>query len=422
MSGKKLLILAAAAVVLVLLAVVQRRFFNRTSVEPAGPSYLIEGFDPDSIDSIVIGVGAEAVTIKRGAKGFVVVNKDGYPARAEQINELLGSCMDIRTEELYTDDAANHEDLEITEEKADSVVKFLQADSSVLTGVVIGKAREDGTGTYVRLVSSDKVYLSSKRPWIKDKALDYIEQELISLERERIEWVTVDSNDGKYTLKASEKSEKIVLEDVPAGKQLKTSDGESVFTALTSLRFDDVNKASEGLNFVQEYACKLTDSTVYRLKLAEKDDKTYATCRAVFTDKSPVMKEKGVEFEEELKKKEAKLLARDKAMNFSARHKGWVYEIADWKAKNLTKKLSELLEERTEEPEKTADPNAVKADESAPPKPKEAESVEEKAAGLSSEPDDPEEPEADKAREPNEVEAAEPEATKPTEPNAVKAG
>lgn len=413
MSGKKLLILAVAAVVLVLLAVVQRRFLNRTPVEPSGPSYLIEGFDPDNIDSIVIGVGAEAVTIKRGTKGFVVVNKDGYPARAEQINELLGVCLDIRAEELYTDDAANHEDLEITEEKADSVVKFLQSDSTALTGVVIGKAREDGTGTYVRLVSSDKVYLSPKRPWIKDKALDYIEQELITLERERIEWVTVDSNDGKYTLKAAEDGEKLMLEDVPAGqslggKQLKTSDGESVFTALTSLRFDDVNKASEGLNFVQEYACKLKDSTVYRLKLAEKDDKTYATCRAVFTDKSPVMKEKGVESEEELKKKEAKLLARDKAMNFSARHKGWVYEIADWKAKNLTKKLSDLLEDKPkpEEPEKTADPNAVEANESVPPKPKEPEAVEKKAAGLSSEPNDSEEPEA----------------TKPTEPNAVKAG
>jgi hypothetical protein len=86
---------------------------------------------------------------------------------------------------------------------------------------------------------------------------------------------------------------------------------------------------------------------------------------AEFTDKTPVEKasiDQGgeVESEEELKKKEAKLLARDNAAEFTAKHNGWLYEIAEWKAKNLTKKLEDLLEdEEKSEEDAAADPNSV---------------------------------------------------------------
>jgi len=57
------------------------------------------------------------------------------------------------------------------------------------------------------------------------------------------------------------------------------------------------------------------------------------------------------------------LLARDEAKEFAARHQGWVYEIPDWKAKQMTKPLSELLEDQAKPKEKAAEPNAVKVSE-----------------------------------------------------------
>ncbi len=68
--------------------------------------------------------------------------------------------------------------------------------------------------------------------------------------------------------------------------------------------------------FDREYVCTLKDSTVYALKIAKKDDKTYITCEADYTDKTPVTKDSNVESEEELKKKEAKLLAQEGAIKF----------------------------------------------------------------------------------------------------------
>lgn len=368
MSNKNLTILGIVTVLMVIWAVIQSRVSSRPRTELGALTYLIQGLDPTDIGSIVVGTGEDAVTMKRIGKHFVVANKDNYPAVTSKISELITSCLDIKTAELYTDEAAYHEDLEVTEEKARSVVKFMtkEPNSTVLAGVIVGKAKELGEGTYVRLlssdkVSSDKVYVTSNVPWIKSQAMDYIEQELVSVNRDDINSVTVTSSDGEYTLKAKQDSKDVVLENIPAGKKAKSSECDRVFTALSNLRFDDVKKKSSDLSFDRQYVCRLKDSTVYTVRIAQKGEKTYVNCEAVFTDQTPVTKEREVESEEELKKKEAKLLALDKVRVFSAKHQGWVYEIAEWKAKDLTKDLSELVEdqEKPEEVKGPQEPNSV---------------------------------------------------------------
>jgi len=381
MSNKNLTILGIVAVVMVLWAMVQSRVSKMSGGEPARPAYLIQGLDPARVDNIVIGTGEAAFTLKRRNNGFVVVDKDNYPAKTSEINSLITKCLDIQTSEFVTDNPANHEDLEVTEEKARSVVKFMTADpnSTLLTGVIVGKTKELGQGSYVRLLLSNpalsnKVYVVSNAPWFAGGAVDYINKELIAEKREDIESVTVSSLNGQYTLRAGEGSQDIVLDNIPAGKKLKSSEAQSVFTALTSLRFDEVKKISSDLTFDKQYMCRLKDSTVYALRIAQKDDKTYVSCAAEFTDKTPVEKASvnqggQVESEEELKKKEAKLLARDEATKFMAEHQGWVYEIADWKAKNLTKELADLLEDEKKPEENAAmDPNTVIPDAIAMPK------------------------------------------------------
>ena len=372
MNNKKLTILGIVAVVMVLWAVLQSHISDRPGAEPDRPVYLIQGFDPSGVDSIVVGTGEAAFTLKRRTSGFVVVDKDNYPAKTSEINSLVSKCSDIQTSDLVTDNPANHEDLEVTEEKARSVVKFMKADpnSSLLTGIVVGKTKELGQGSYVRLLSSNpassnKVYVASNVPWFGGDEMNYIDQELIAAKKEDIKSVTVSLPSGPYTLATKEGSQDVVLENIPAGKKLKSSEAQSVFTALTSLRFDDVKKISPDMAFEKQYMCRLKDSTVYALRIAQKEDKIYVSCVAEFTDKTPVEKasvDQGgeVESEDELKKKEAKLLARDNATKFTAKHHGWVYEIAEWTAKNMTKELADLIEDEEKSEESTAaDPNTM---------------------------------------------------------------
>ncbi len=370
MSNKKLTILAGVAVFVVLWAVVQSRLANRRTIRTDEPAYLIQGLDPAGIGAIILGKGEDAVTLKRQGSGFVVASKDGYPARTSEVNSLISKCLEIKTTQLITKDSKNHADLEVTEEKARTVVKFMTPDpnSKVLAGIVVGKTEELGKGTYVRMLSSDsavsdRVMTTSNVPWITEDDMAYIEQELISAESDEIVSVTVGSPNGEYTLKKEGDSDDIVLLDTPAGKTLKSSDSRSAFTALTSLRFDDVKSKPADLTFERHYVCKLKDSTEYTLRITRQADKTYIACEATFTDTSPVMKGADVESEEELKAKEAKLLAREAAQKFRAKHQAWIYEIADYKAKNLTKELADLLEDVEPEEESDAvDPNAVMPD------------------------------------------------------------
>jgi len=366
MSGSKLTILGIVAVLMVIWAVVQSRISSRPRAQPDAPAYLIQGLDPAHISSIVLGVGEDAVTLERQGGRFVVSNKDNYPAKTSEINKLITACLDVRIGELYTDDPANHKDLGVAEENAGTVVKFFKPDSSLLTGVVVGEVGEEQMRTYVRLASSDKVYVTPNVPVIRNRAMDYIAPELVAVNRESIESVTVNSPSGEYTLKAKEDDKGIMLENMPAGRKLKSNEGDRVFTALTNIRFNDVKRKSaesEKLTFDRQFVCRLKDSTVYTVMIAQKDDKTYVTCTAEFTDRTRFTeKEVRDANDAELKQKEAKFLARDRAKGFSVKHQGWVYEIADFKAESLTTKLSDLLEaeEKPEETEKVEDPNAIK--------------------------------------------------------------
>ncbi|NLZ03935.1 MAG: DUF4340 domain-containing protein [Phycisphaerae bacterium] len=368
MSNRNLGILAIVAAIMVSWAVVQSRLSNRSTVEPSGPSYLIQGLDPSEIDSIVVGHGDNAVMIQRREQQFRVVNEADYPADPKRINDLITKCLDIKTVESYTSNPKNHEDLEVTEEKAQGVVKFLKADGSVLTGVIIGKALEGGQNTYVRLASQDTVYLAESAPYIRTTAIDYVNQEIASVEREDVNSVTVTTPDGSYTLRSAE-GDAVVMADLPADKKLKDSDAKSVLGGLNSLRFDDVNTPSAvgELSYDYRYVCRLDDSTEYRLQMARKDGKAYLTCEAEFTDKTPVtMKPGQVESQEELKKKEAKLQAQERAQRFTLRHKGWVYQVPEWKANYLTKRQADLMEDKAKPaPEKPAE--AVTPAESSPP-------------------------------------------------------
>lgn len=361
MSNKKLSQLAVVAAIMVIAAVAVHHISNQPAQPPQTGAYLIQGLDPDKVAAIVIKADRTSLNLQRRGATFVVAEKNDYPAMTDRINQLLTEVLDIKTQELITDKSENHPDLQVTEEQAQTIVRFLNRDVGTITGIVIGKAAEGGS--YARLIDDDKVYLCENVPSIRAGATDYIDQQLISAKREDIISVTVtDANGLSYTLESEPNSSDITLAGgLPEGKkpgpQLK-----SVFSALTSLRFEDVVKAGSEPNnvtFNRTYICTLKDSTQYILKLAKTGNKTYAACSAIFGDTEQItIDPTKPDSDEQLKKKEAKLLAREAVDKLNAKCKGWVYELPSWKAQNLTKPLSNILENtQPEKPESTAEAN-----------------------------------------------------------------
>lgn len=361
MSNRKLVILSIVAGVMIVWAVIQSRIARGPARAPSGASYLIQGLDTAKIASIVVGTGEKAVRLVRQDNSFVVGNKDNYPAVTSNINELITSCLDIRTVELITSNAANHNELQVSEEKAKSIVKFLKMDGQTITGVVIGKTDSEARSTYVRLVSSDDVYTTTEAPQVRDSTMDYIEKEIVNISRDDVVRVTVTGPNDSYTLKVDDSNDdNIILENIPEGKNLKKSDCRQLLSALSDLSFNDVRKVAdpflpgesseeEKLKFENTYVCESKDHILYTFDIAETGDKNYVKCKAEYIGETQVIKEKRKESKEELRDKEAKFLAYNKAVDFTKRHQGWLYEIAEWKAKNLTRKFAELLEEEKKE-------------------------------------------------------------------------
>lgn len=352
MTDKKLAILAIAAVIMAGWAILQSRLAQQAGTSGLFQrAPLIQGLAIDAIAEITLAAGdeAETLTLKKTDGRFRVMEKDGYPAKVSEINLLLNTCLDIRVSRPTTSNPANHADLGVTDQTAQYAVRFRNAAGEEIIGVLVSDRQTEPEGAYVRLTTAPETYFVDNPPWLSAAPMSYLDTTLVETNRSKTRQVTVRGPKGDYVLDSADGTT-ITLEAMPANKQFKGTAYQSVFGALGTMRFEDVmaaQNAPEGLVFDHSVVCRMEDSTVYTVRLAKADDKTYATLSAEFLDKSPVQVGQ-TESEEELKKKEAKLLAMDAAQAFAQRHQGWVYLIPSFKAEDLTKPLDDLLEEKPE--------------------------------------------------------------------------
>ena len=223
MSNKNLLILALIAAGMVVLAVFVSDISNKNRRTASASTYLIQGLDPEQVSKITIKGGGEEVILARRGAGFVISNKDNYPALTSEINKLITICLDIQTSEMYTDNPANFKELGVTEEDARLVVKFFKSagedkkEETPITGLIIGKQREKGSVGYIRRVDDNKVYIMAAQvPWIKRKPIDYADQGLTNIKREEIELITVTGPNETYVLKPGAEANTVAIEKAVA--------------------------------------------------------------------------------------------------------------------------------------------------------------------------------------------------------------
>ncbi len=373
MNSQKLTVLAIVAVGMIIWAAILSSRGSKSS-HTVVPANLIQGLDTDLIGSIEITSGDEKAVLVRQGKQFVAKDKSSYPASAKQVSDLITKCYDIETSELYSSSPKNHEDLGVTLEKARTVIQFKKADGQPITGVVIGESgSESAGGNYVRRIDSNDVYVTPNVPYFQTDVNSYLDQEIFALDKANIASVTVtDPNNHSYALVTdANDSSTILMSNLPRGRTLAKNTAQSVMTALTSLRFDDVSRTADpNAKFEWMYVAKTKDARVYTVKTAITDDnKTYIQVAADYTDKVTIDPSKRDD-PNELREKEAKLKTQGEALTFTAKHNGWIYAIPDWKSQYLVKYQDELLEALPEpapvEEAGNIDPNEAEVLDSAP--------------------------------------------------------
>jgi len=348
MSNRKLMVLGITAAAMVVLAMAASQIGKRPPSFSGRNVNLVQGLDTSRIGTVVLISKDEKTEITRAQGGrYVVVNKENYPALINEINGLVAEILDIKTLELVTSDSGNHKDLGVSEDNARYIVKFLVDEGKPIEGfggIVISETDPDTGRVYVRLLASNDVYLIENAPWPRMSSMDYIDKRLTTIDREKIQKVTVSGPRGQYTLELEGDSEEIILASgIPDDKKWKGSTYRQVFGALSGLQFDDVKSfATAGeLNFDTTYTARLKDSTVYTFKIAQLEGKTFLMADAAFTG-APDASITDEQMRDQIAASEA-------AQKYRQRHKGWVYEISSLKAGELTKPLADLLEEKKDE-------------------------------------------------------------------------
>ncbi len=349
MTNRNLSILGLLAAAIVVIAVIVAQTANKPYAKTDQVGYLIQGLDPDQVAKITIGKPGQEVILNRRGANFVVANLDNYPAMTSEINRLLTACLDIQTASLYTANPDNFSALGVTEPNAHVLVKFYKADSSLLTGLIVGKQKVQGQGiAYLRRVDSNNVYVSAGQiPAIKNQPVNYVNQVLIDIKREDVNSISISSPNDTYVITPSPDGNTVLFDNLSQEKALKSTIADRIYAAFADVSFEDVNaeSAKRGLEFDRRIICRMKDPTVYTIWLANQGEDWFVKCDAQYTDKTPITKTQGeVETDEQLKVKEAKLIARDAAEEFSETHKGWVYKIPAYRAVYLTKSADELLE------------------------------------------------------------------------------
>jgi len=231
-----------------------------------------------------------------------------------------------------------------------SSVSQTKSAEKVITGLIIGKAQTGTNSKYVRLATGNDVYTATDLPTIRDEPLGYVDKEIVNIDRDEVAKVIVTGAGESYTLTNDPNdTTKVVLHELPEDKTLKETDAQSVMGALSYFSFTDVKSDKsfnkDELKFDKKYVCRLKNSVVYTFDIAANEDRTFVKCSAQYTaDAGEILKEQAP-----LEEKDAALTARDGAAKFTDKHRGWIYEIAQWKAKNLTRPASDILEDKKEQ-------------------------------------------------------------------------
>ncbi|MFO1052993.1 MAG: peptidylprolyl isomerase [Planctomycetota bacterium] len=319
---------------------------------------LLPDVDAEKVAEIEVQNGTDKVVLKRAGAQYLVESEKNYPASTREVNDLLGHVLGIRLEAEATTDKDAYAPLGVAggEDAKSTTVKLSNAEGKELVTVITGKSEKDQQ--FVRLGSGPKVFRAEEALSLRTKGLDYVDKQLVQLNKDDIAKVVVAPAGGKvYTINSPEKG-KTELADIPEGKKVKSYEPDSVFNAANYLSFEKFSSAADmkDLAFDNAFTVTTRAGAEYRFDLAKKDDKWYLRGSANYVGpaitEQLVLAAKGDEAKN--KEIEQNRLAAAAAETFNQKHQSWVYEIGTWKATPMTKAFDELVVADDGKPEKVS--------------------------------------------------------------------
>ena len=316
---------------------------------------------PPSIESVTVTGAGDAViaTLRRTADGWAVDERDGYPADAGKLAEVVRTLADAKALERKTAKAELYSRIgvePISDAEAGGIeLAFETADETLR--VVLGDTAQ-GSFRYARRADAEESWLIDKNPDTPKDAVDWLERELVDIASADVESVAIRHAGGDVIELGREGDDatELGVTNVPAGRELQyASVGSGIAGALSGLTFEDVRAAVEnGSEATTVSVFRLTNGLVVTVS-AFGDDETWfgfeATTATPTETANPAEArtdtdeagDPAAETATEAASAEPAIDPDARAAELNTRLGGWQYQLASYKADSLTRNWDDLL-------------------------------------------------------------------------------
>ncbi|WP_300303616.1 DUF4340 domain-containing protein [Ferrovibrio sp.] len=321
----------------------------------------------NDVASLEIATSKALFRIERGADAehWTMPGRNDYPVRADLVRKNVLGIAGLETIEPRTDKPEHYNRLQVSEpdkyqpadEAAKSdpgpiLVRLVDPDTKAIATVIVGKAKSYPVGgkpgqMHVRKPEEARTWLAQGILELPADPVHWLVKDLIKIDRARVASATVTHPDGSILrlLRGPKKTDGSAIDFVPAElprgmKVASAYDVNAVAGALAYLTFDDVAKESTQ-DFSRATVTEIVTldgvKAVVKTIPAEEDKKAWIT---IAVSHDAAMAKPDAENKDLLAPEEA-----EKQVNAATRRiGGWAYLVPESIARDLTRKLADLIE------------------------------------------------------------------------------
>ena len=340
MSPRAVIVLAAATALALIGAIAAIVAQPRPAAVVAERAYVFDGLAEGIADvtTIDIAYGGGSFMMVRDSQGaWSLATKDGFPAKAYRVRELLVGLGDLRFREPKTRRAERHTRLQVEDIESEGAssgqVTLRDGAAQMIAALIVGRPRSYvfGTkdqGTYIRLPGDPQAWLATGRLNAGASFTDWVDRNIIDLDMSAIRSVSVRQPNGGELAVVRDHGEEdyMVVGDpaLPAGQQLDQSEVNFLSTGLAYLDLEDVAVAA-GFSFPESFhtaEAVMFDGRQVIAEIADLEGAPWVRLRALAPAEGD----------------------GSWAEAFNERVGPWVYRVPEFKAKKLRSTLTDLLE------------------------------------------------------------------------------
>jgi len=367
MKSKSLIAMAGLTAVLTVAAVVALKSRDSTLQGQQDGTVLFPEFKRslNSAAKLTIRRADGTAVLEKGAKGWGLADKGGYPVEMEPVRKALIVLSEMETIEPKTSSPEQYARLgveDVTAPDAKSALVTVQdAGGQTLAELIVGKTYESKNFSaegqcYVRKPGEAQSWLVKGRLDLRDNGPAWLSKKIVEVKRDRIREVEIRHADGE-SVRAERSSAELTdftLANIPEGKELQypTAPG-TLASGLEYVNLDDVQPAG-GIDFTQEPGPVATFRTFDGLRIEvackEQDGKTYARFSASFEEPPAVGPEPQPAPDEAANvvktAKKSPEEVRQEVDELNARFAPWTFVISSYNRSAYYKRAADLLKDK----------------------------------------------------------------------------